>query len=247
MIVIPAIDLKNGSCVRLVQGKKEAVTVYSDDPVAMAIHWARLGAELLHIVDLDGAFTGKQKNFKVIKAVRKAVDIPLQVGGGIRDIASIEKLICLDIDRVIIGTAAASNPGMVEKACKKFPGRVLAGIDARNGRIAVKGWEEVTEFEAIDFAKNMEARGAGAVIYTDILRDGMLSGPNIEAMTEMVKELKIPVIASGGVSSMSDIRNLNKIKDLWGVITGKALYAGKLDLKEALEFTKKDRQKDINR
>ena len=236
MIVIPAIDLKGGKCVRLLQGKKEAVTVYSDDPVSMAKHWAALGAELLHVVDLDGAFTGEQKNFDVIVAIRKSIDIPVQVGGGIRDMERIEKLINIRIDRTIIGTSAVNKPDMVKKACEKFPGKVLVGIDAKGGKVAVKGWEEVTEWGAIEFAKKMQTDGAAGIIYTDIARDGMLSGPNLDAMAKMVKALKIPVIASGGVSSIDDIKNLMKIKNLWGVITGKAIYEGTLDLREAIKI-----------
>jgi phosphoribosylformimino-5-aminoimidazole carboxamide ribotide isomerase len=238
MIIIPAIDLKDGKCVRLLQGKKEEVTVYSDDPVAVAKHWEGLGAELLHIVDLDGAFTGEQKNFDKIQAIRKAISIPVEVGGGIRDIQRIENLISMGIDRVIIGTSAVKNPTIVKEACKKFPGKILVGIDAKNGKVAVKGWVELTEFDAIEFAKQMEDSGITGIIYTDILRDGMLTGPNIEAMSRMVEAINIPVIASGGVSKLDDIQNLMNIKNLWGVITGKALYSGALDLKEAIGITK---------
>ncbi len=241
MIVIPAVDIKDGKCVRLVQGKKEAVTVYSDDPVSMAKHWADLGAKLLHVVDLDGAFTGEQKNFNVIASIRKAINIPVQVGGGIRDIGRIERLFNLGIDRAIIGTSAASEPDMVKKACKEFPGRVLVGIDAKDGKVAVKGWEEITELKAIEFAREVETHGAAGIIYTDIARDGMLSGPNLDAMAKMVNALKIPVIASGGVSSIDDIKNLMQIKNLRGVITGKALYSGALNLKEAIEIVKINR------
>ncbi len=238
MIVIPAIDLKDGKCVRLLQGKKEAVTVYSDDPVSMAKHWAGLGAELLHVVDLDGAFSGEQKNFEVIMAIRKTIDIPIQVGGGIRDMSTIEKLISLGVGRIIIGTVAANEPDMVKRACEKFPGKVLVGIDAREEKVAVKGWEEITEWRAIDFARKMEECGASAIIYTDISRDGMLSGPNLDAIAKMVDEIKIPVIASGGISSINDIKNLMQIKNLWGVITGKALYSGALDLRKAIKIVK---------
>jgi len=238
MIVIPAIDLKDGRCVRLLQGRKEAVTVYSEDPVSVAKHWASLGAELLHVVDLDGAFTGEQKNLDVIVQIRKAVDIPLQVGGGIRDISRIEMLVNLGIDRVVIGTMATVEPRVVKESCEKFPGKILVGIDAKGGddsygegRVAVKGWVEVTQLSALNFAKEMEAQGVAGIIYTDISRDGMLSGPNIKAIRRMVNGLEIPVIASGGVSSIDDIKNLMKIKGLWGVIVGKALYSGAVDLR----------------
>jgi phosphoribosylformimino-5-aminoimidazole carboxamide ribotide isomerase len=241
MIVIPAIDLKDGKCVRLLQGKKEEVTVYSDDPAAMARHWENLGAELLHVVDLDGAFTGEQKNFDKIRSIREAIDIPIEVGGGIRDMVKIEKLISLGIDRTIIGTSAAKDPAMVKKACEKYPGKVLVGIDVKNGKVAIKGWEEVTEFGAVDLAKIMQSSGTAGIIYTDISRDGMLTGPNIDAMTRMVSEVNIPVIASGGVSKIDDIKNLMQIENLWGVITGKALYSGALDLKQAIDVVKEKR------
>jgi phosphoribosylformimino-5-aminoimidazole carboxamide ribotide isomerase len=235
VIIIPAIDIKDGKCVRLLQGKKEEVTVYSDDPVSMARHWASLGAEMLHIVDLDGAFTGEQKNFDWIIAIRKAVTIPVELGGGIRDIEKIQELIELGIDRIIIGTSAVDEPDVLRRACEEFPGKVLAGIDARDGKVAVRGWEVMTERDAVDFAEQMEAYGVSAVIYTDISRDGMLTGPNTDAMSRMVEALDIPVIASGGVSGIDDIRSLMKINGLWGVITGKALYSGALDLKEAIK------------
>ncbi|MBS1111978.1 MAG: hisA [Nitrospirae bacterium] len=238
MIIIPAIDLKDGKCVRLIQGKREEVTVYSDDPVSMAKQWVELGAELLHVVDLDGAFTGEQRNFYKIEAIRKAIDVPIEVGGGIRDMERIEKLFSLGVDRVIIGTAAAQNPDVVKIACDNFPGKVLAGIDAKDGKVAIKGWEELTELGAVEFAIEMEKAGTAGIIYTDISRDGMLTGPNIDAMAQMVYALEIPVIASGGVSKLDDIRNLMKIENLWGVITGKALYAGSLDLTAAIKITK---------
>ena len=238
MKIIPAIDLKDGKCVRLLQGKQDEVTVYSDNPAAMAKHWVSLGAELLHVVDLDGAFTGEQKNFDKIKAVRDAIDIPIEIGGGIRDLERIEKLVSLGVDRVIIGTSAAKDPDMVRRACEKFPNKVLVGIDAKAGKVAVKGWVEVTELDAIEFARTMKEAGTAGIIYTDISRDGMLVGPNIDAMSKMVSVVNIPVIASGGVSRLDDIRSLMKIKDLWGVITGKALYEGALDLKQAIEITK---------
>ena len=237
MIVIPAIDLKDGKCVRLLQGRKEEITVYSDDPPSVALHWVDLGAKLLHLVDLDGAFTGEQKNFDQIREIRKAVHIPIQLGGGIRDLSRIDHLINAGVDRVIIGTSAATNPEMVQEACGEYPGKVLVGIDAKDGNVAVKGWVEVTEFEAIAFARKMEEMGTAGIIYTDISRDGMMTGPNVEAMANMVRAVSIPVIASGGVSRLDDIRNLMQVADLWGVITGKALYTGSLDLKQAIEMT----------
>ncbi|UCH44127.1 MAG: 1-(5-phosphoribosyl)-5-[(5-phosphoribosylamino)methylideneamino]imidazole-4-carboxamide isomerase [Nitrospiraceae bacterium] len=238
MIVIPAIDLKEGKCVRLLQGKKEEVTIYSDDPPSMARNWQEQGAELLHVVDLDGAFTGEQHNYEKIKAIRSAIDIPIEVGGGIRDADRVAQLIDLGVNRTIIGTSAAEKPDMVREICRRFPGKVLVGIDAKDGKVAVKGWVEVTELEAVAFAKQMEGAGAAGIIYTDISRDGMLTGPNVEAMAKMVESVGIPVIASGGVSQLDDIKSLMKINNLWGVITGKALYTGSMKLDEAIALTK---------
>jgi phosphoribosylformimino-5-aminoimidazole carboxamide ribotide isomerase len=236
MIIIPAIDLKDGKCVRLLQGREEDVTVYSDDPAAMAQHWVELGARLLHIVDLDGAFTGEQKNLEKIREIRKTIHIPLELGGGIRTVEKIGELINLGIDRAILGTSAAKDPDMVREACSRHPGKVLVGIDARDGKVAVRGWVETTELDAIDFARQMEDAGAAGIIYTDISRDGMLTGPNVEAMGRMVKSVDIPVIASGGVSKLDDVRALMEIEDLWGVITGKALYSGSMDLEQAIKL-----------
>lgn len=239
MLVIPAIDLRGGRCVRLLQGRAEDETVYSEDPVSTALRWQGLGAELIHIVDLDGAFTGEQKNIEAIKAIRKAVKISLELGGGIRDTERIKMLVDIGIDRVILGTVAAEKPELVEKAAGKFQGKVLVGIDAKDGKVAVKGWTEVTGHDASAFAKEMESRGAAGIIYTDISRDGMLTGPNIEATANIVDSVGIPVIASGGVSSIDDIRNLLGIEGLWGAITGKAIYSGSLDLKEAIALVNK--------
>ncbi len=238
MLIIPAIDLKDGFCVRLKQGKKEEVTKYSDDPVKTAQNWVNEGAELIHIVDLDGAFTGTQKNLESIKQIRKNVSVAIELGGGIRDIDTISKLIALGIDRIIIGTAAITNPEFLRKACEQYPGKILTGIDAKDGKVAVKGWQEITEKNAIDLAKEAELAGTHSIIYTDIARDGMLSGPNIEATKKIVESLSIPVIASGGISSMNDIENLTKIKKLFGAITGKAIYSGAIELREAINKTR---------
>jgi len=238
MLVIPAIDLKGGKCVRLLQGRAEDETVYSDDPAATARRWQALGAELIHIVDLDGAFTGEQKNIEAVRAIRKAVDIALELGGGIRDMERIGELIDTGIDRVILGTVAAEKPELVKEASEKYPGRVLVGIDAKDGKVAVKGWTEVTGHDAAGFSKEMESLGAAGIIYTDIARDGMLTGPNIEATANIARSVGIPVIASGGVSSIGDIKNLLGIEGLWGAITGKAIYSGSMDLKEAIGLTK---------
>jgi phosphoribosylformimino-5-aminoimidazole carboxamide ribotide isomerase len=237
MIVIPAIDLKDGQCVRLLQGKKEDATVYSDDPASTAKKWETCGAKLLHVVDLDGAFTGSQKNIEGIRKIRQAVNMDIEVGGGVRDMERIDLLISLGINRVILGTVAIEKPDLVKEACKKYPGRVIVGIDAKNGLVAVKGWVEVTEVRAKDLAVQMQDYGAAGIIYTDISKDGMMTGPNIEATRELVESLNIPVIASGGVSSINDIKNLLGIKNLWGAITGKAIYSGAIDLKEAIKIT----------
>jgi phosphoribosylformimino-5-aminoimidazole carboxamide ribotide isomerase len=236
MLVIPAIDLRDGNCVRLVQGRKDAVTVYSNDPGKTAKRWESYGARLIHIVDLDGAFSGNQKNFDAIKRIRNSARIMLQVGGGIRDSGNLLKLFSANIDRVIIGTAAIEDPEFLTYACNKYPGRVLIGIDAKDGMVAIKGWEEVTSISAKELARRLEIIGASGIIYTDIDRDGMLSGPNIEATREMVKSVGIPVTASGGISCMEDIKNLLSIENLWGAITGKAIYSGALDLRKAIQF-----------
>jgi phosphoribosylformimino-5-aminoimidazole carboxamide ribotide isomerase len=240
MLIIPAIDLKDGKCVRLLQGKKDTVTIYSKNPANIARLWESYGAKLLHIVDLDGAFTGSQKNFDVIIKIRQTVKISIQVGGGIRKIGTVMNLFSAGIDRIIIGTSAIEDPEFLTECCRKYPGRVLVGIDAKDGKVAIKGWEEVTSLTAKELARRLEILGVSGIIYTDITRDGMLSGPNIEAISEMVESIKIPVIASGGVSSIEDIKNLWRIKNLWGVITGKAIYSGALDLKKAIEVTMQD-------
>jgi phosphoribosylformimino-5-aminoimidazole carboxamide ribotide isomerase len=238
MFVIPAIDLKGGQCVRLLQGKEDAVTIYSDDPASTAKRWENCGAKLLHVVDLDGAFTGSQKNLDAIIKIRQSVSIDIEVGGGIRDIKKIDGLVSSGINRIILGTAAIEKPSLLKDACAKYPGRILAGIDAKDGRAAVKGWVEITGTNAKDLAQEMEKAGAAGIIYTDISRDGMLAGPNIPAMKEMVETVSIPVIASGGVSSIKDIISLKEIKNLWGVITGKAIYSGAVDLEEAIRIAR---------
>ncbi|MGO9015042.1 MAG: 1-(5-phosphoribosyl)-5-[(5-phosphoribosylamino)methylideneamino]imidazole-4-carboxamide isomerase [Dissulfurispiraceae bacterium] len=239
MFVIPAIDLKDGLCVRLLQGRKEDATVYSSDPVATAKKWESCGAKLLHVVDLDGAFTGNQKNLESIRKIRAAVTMDIEVGGGIRDMSRIDQLIALGINRVILGTVAIVKPVLVTQAARIYPGRVLVGIDAKHGLVAVKGWVEVTRAKPVELALAMQKHGAAGIIYTDISKDGMMAGPNIEATRKMVESLAIPVIASGGVSSIDDLKKLMAIKNLWGAITGMALYTGSLDLEEAIKLTTK--------
>jgi phosphoribosylformimino-5-aminoimidazole carboxamide ribotide isomerase len=240
MLIIPAIDLKEGKCVRLEQGLMDKATVYSDDPATTARHWESQGAELLHVVDLNGAFAGLPKNLDAIKAIRAAIKIPIEVGGGIRDLDTIRTLVSIGIDRIILGTAAVENPDFVREACAQFPGRVIVGIDAKDGMVAIKGWAEVTKVHAVELAKQMQEHGVIAIIYTDIKRDGMLSGPNIEATKALAEALRIPVIASGGVHTMKDIEALLTVRHsgVSGVITGKAIYSGSLDLKEAIQFVK---------
>jgi phosphoribosylformimino-5-aminoimidazole carboxamide ribotide isomerase len=241
MIILPAIDLKGGQCVRLEQGLMAKETVYSDDPAAMARHWQDEGGEFLHLVDLDGAFAGVPKNREAIEAIVAAVDIPTELGGGIRDLETIEAYLKLGVSRVILGTVAKENPELVAEACRRFPGQIVVGIDAKNGLVAVRGWAEVTEKKAIDMAREMEVFGVTAIIYTDIARDGMMQGPNLEATAALAEAISVPVIASGGVSSLDDIRNLLQIEasGIEGVITGKAIYDGALNLREAVALTKK--------
>jgi len=243
MLVIPAIDLKEGKCVRLEQGLMEKDTVYSDDPGAQARLWQEQGAELLHIVDLDGAFAGEPKNRGAIEAILAAIDIPAQLGGGIRDLETVEAYLKLGLSRVIIGTAAQRNPALVAEACRRFPGQIVVGIDAKNGMVAVQGWAEVTDVTAVELARTFEDFGVAAIIYTDISRDGMMQGPNLEATRALAEAVSIPIIASGGVSRLQDIENLMGIEDsgVAGVITGKAIYSGALDLAQAVALTRRTR------
>lgn len=241
MIVIPAIDLKEGKCVRLEQGLMDKDTVFSVNPGAQALEWEAQGAELLHIVDLDGAFAGRPKNREAIEDILRSITIPAQLGGGIRDLATIEAYLSLGLSRVIIGTAAQRNPELVREACAEFPGRIVVGIDAKNGMVAVQGWAELTGITAVDLARKFEGFGVSAVIYTDIARDGMLQGPNLEATRALAEAVSIPVIASGGVSSLKDIENLMAIEScgISGVITGKAVYTGAIELREAIAATRR--------
>jgi len=237
MLLIPAIDLKDGHCVRLRQGVMDDATVFSEDPAAMARHWLEQGARRLHLVDLNGAFAGKPRNESAIRSILAEVDeeIPVQLGGGIRDLDTIER--CLDdgVDYVIIGTAAVKNPGFLHDACTAFPGHIIVGLDARDGKVAVDGWSKMTGHDVIDLAKKFENYGVEAVIYTDIGRDGMLSGVNLEATVNLAQALVIPVIASGGVASIDDVRALCGVdeENLIGAITGRAIYEGKLDFRAA--------------
>ncbi|MBI2411917.1 MAG: 1-(5-phosphoribosyl)-5-[(5-phosphoribosylamino)methylideneamino]imidazole-4-carboxamide isomerase [Deltaproteobacteria bacterium] len=235
MIIFPAIDIKDGRCVRLTQGRMDAETVYSDDPIDVARKWEAEGAEIIHLVDLNGAVEGNAKNYEVFKNITAAINIPVQIGGGIRDEKTAELYLnTKGIKRIIIGTAAYENPAFVKSLAKKYPGRVAVGIDAKDGCVAIKGWVTVTDQKATDLAKRLEGFGVACIIYTDISRDGMLTGPNIEATRELADSISIPVVASGGISSKKDIESYRGV-NIEGIIVGKALYAGKVTLKEAIE------------
>ena len=239
MLLIPAIDLKDGHCVRLKQGDMDQSTVFSEHPADMALQWVNKGARRLHLVDLNGAFAGKPQNFSAIRSILKAVgdDIPVQLGGGIRDLDTIEKYIDGGIRYIIIGTAAVKNPGFLKDACSAFGGHIIVGLDAKEGKVATDGWSKLTGHEVVDLAKKFEDYGVESIIYTDIGRDGMLSGINIEATVKLAQALSIPVIASGGLSNIQDIEKLCAVEDegIEGVICGRAIYSGDLDFEKAQE------------
>jgi phosphoribosylformimino-5-aminoimidazole carboxamide ribotide isomerase len=233
MLLIPAIDLKDGQCVRLKQGDMDQSTTFSENPADMALNWVNKGARRLHLVDLNGAFAGKPQNYSAIRAILKAVgdDIPVQLGGGIRDLDTIEKYIDGGIRYVIIGTAAVKNPGFLKDACSAFGGHIIVGLDAKDGKVATDGWSKLTGHEVVDLARKFEDYGVESIIYTDIGRDGMLSGINIDATVKLAQALTIPVIASGGLAGISDIEKLCAVQDegIEGVICGRAIYTGDLD------------------
>ncbi|HET7775605.1 MAG TPA: 1-(5-phosphoribosyl)-5-[(5-phosphoribosylamino)methylideneamino]imidazole-4-carboxamide isomerase [Azospira sp.] len=243
MLIIPAIDLKDGQCVRLKQGLMEEATVFSESPAEQARHWLDQGARRLHLVDLNGAFAGQPKNQGAIKAILQEVgdEIPVQLGGGIRDLDTIERCLDAGLTYVIIGTAAVKNPGFLHDACVAFPGHIIVGLDAKDGKVAVDGWSKLTGHDVIDLAKKYEDYGVESIIYTDIGRDGMLSGINIEATVKLAQALKIPVIASGGLSNLDDIRKLCEVEGegVVGTIAGRAIYDGSLDFKAAQEAADK--------
>ncbi len=240
MILFPAIDLKDGNCVRLVRGLMEQATVFNDDPAAQAKSFVAQGFEYLHLVDLNGAFEGKPVNAGAVDAILGAIDIPVQLGGGIRDLATIETWLAKGITRVIIGTAAVKNPALVIEACKKFPGRIAVGLDAKDGLVATEGWAEVSDLTVLDMAARFQDAGVSAIIYTDIARDGVLEGLNIEATVALANAIDIPVIASGGLSDIEDIRRLiaANCKGLEGAISGRALYDGRINVAAALQLLK---------
>jgi len=240
MIIFPAIDLKDGLCVRLMQGDPDRATIYGKDPVAVARHWETEGAEWLHLVDLDGAFAKKPVNDPIILSIARSVSIPVQVGGGIRTLENVDRYLSAGVARVIIGTAALRQPEMIEEASRRYPGRIALGLDAKDGNVAVEGWKESTRTDAVSLVLRFKNLDLAAVIYTDIHRDGMRTGVNIEATRRLMEETGAPVIASGGVSTMEDIERLLPLAPLGllGVITGRAIYEGSLDLREAIEKLK---------
>jgi phosphoribosylformimino-5-aminoimidazole carboxamide ribotide isomerase len=242
MQIIPAIDIKDGRCVRLKQGEMHTATVFAEDPAAMAQHWLEQGATRLHLVDLNGAFAGKPRNELAIREVVSVIgeEIPVQLGGGIRDLDTIERYLDDGITYVIIGTAAVKNPGFLHDACYAFPGHIIVGLDAREGKVATDGWSKMTGHDVVDLAKKFEDYGVEAIVYTDIGRDGMLTGVNVEATVKLARELKVPVIASGGIASIADIEELVPYENdgIIGAIAGRALYEGTLDFKAALKAAK---------
>ena len=238
MLIIPAIDVKDGRCVRLQQGKMETAKVFSDNPVQMAKHWASQGARRLHIIDLNGAIAGRPKNEKVIREMVAAVgeQVPIQVGGGIRDLDTIESYLDAGVTYIVIGTAAVKNPGFLSDACYAFPGHIIAGLDAKEGKVAVEGWSKLTGHDVVDLAKKYEEYGIEALVYTDIGRDGMMGGINIDATFRLAQATKTPIIASGGLNSVEDVQAVcAKLapEGVVGAIAGRALYEGKLELKKA--------------
>lgn len=241
MIIIPAIDIKNGKCVRLAQGDFDRVTTYANNPVDMAITWMEQGAELIHVVDLDGSVAGLPRNANIIFEIAKKLDIPIQVGGGIRDMETIEFYLSNGVGNVILGTAALQDEKIIQDACDTFPGKIILGIDALEGKVAIRGWTQKTEQNAVDLARRYENHNVKAIVYTDILRDGMSTGINLEATKVLARSVSIPVIASGGVASINDIKDLLAVDDcdIYGVIIGRALYTGAVSLEEAIQESKK--------
>ncbi len=236
MLLIPAIDLKDGKCVRLRQGKMEDDTVFSDDPVAMAGRWVEAGCRRLHLVDLNGAFAGEPVNAEVINAIaRNYPDVPIQVGGGIRNEETIETYLDAGVRYVIIGTKAVSDPHFISEICAGFPGHIIVGLDAKDGKVATDGWSKATKHDVIDMARRFEEDGVESIVYTDISRDGMMQGVNIDATVKLARAIHIPVIASGGITNMDDVKALKAVEEegIMGAITGRAIYEGTLDLREA--------------
>ncbi|MDJ0568194.1 MAG: 1-(5-phosphoribosyl)-5-[(5-phosphoribosylamino)methylideneamino]imidazole-4-carboxamide isomerase [Pleurocapsa sp. MO_192.B19] len=247
MEVIPAIDLLGGKCVRLYQGDYNQASIFNNNPVEVARQWAEEGATRLHVVDLDGAKEGKSVNLPVIEAIAKAISIPVQVGGGLRDRAGVSRLLDTGVQRAILGTVAVEQPELVTELCSEFPQKIVVGIDARKGKVATRGWLETSEVNASELAGRMAQQGVAAIIYTDIHRDGTLSGPNMEALRELAESVTIPVIASGGVSSLTDLLSLLSLESVGvtGVIVGRAIYTGDVSLKEAVRAVGDGRWQDV--
>jgi phosphoribosylformimino-5-aminoimidazole carboxamide ribotide isomerase len=247
MEVIPAIDLLDGKCVRLYQGDYQQSRVFNENPVTVARQWAEQGATRLHLVDLDGAKAGKLVNLATIEAITRAIDIPVQVGGGLRDGESVGNLLKIGVDKAILGTIAVENPDLVSELGQRFPNRIIVGIDARDGKVATRGWLETSTVEAIDLAKQMQDRGVASIIYTDIHRDGTLAGPNLAALRELAEAIELPVIASGGIGSLTNLLSLLSLEAIGvtGVIVGRALYTGEVDLGEAIRAIGPGRWQDV--
>jgi phosphoribosylformimino-5-aminoimidazole carboxamide ribotide isomerase len=241
MLIIPAVDIKGGKCVRLKQGRADQETIFSDDPVAMGLKWQDAGAQLLHVVDLDGAFSSKPQNLEVIRGLRRALTIPMQLGGGIRTMETVALYLDMGIDRVILGTVIWKDPELVARALAAYPGRIAVGLDAKDGLLAVEGWTQTSTLKVLDAAKSLEPLKPAALIYTDISRDGVKRGVNIEATKTLAQAVDLPIIASGGVSAIDDIAALLPLEPFGvvGVITGRALYDGSLDLREAIRLAEK--------
>lgn len=242
MIIYPAIDIRGGRCVRLTEGRFDAETVFADDPAEMALKWAACGAQWLHLVDLDGALAGEGKNLPVIERILQSVKLPVQLGGGIRNMQAIDKLLTLGVQRVILGSAAVKNPELVAEVCRQYPGHIAVGIDAKNGDVAIEGWGQGSGVAAVELAKQMASYGVDKIIFTDISRDGMLSGVNAEATAALARACGVEIIASGGVASLEDIRRVKAVETdgVTGCIIGKAIYTGAVDLREALALAKEE-------
>ena len=239
MIIIPAVDIRKGKCVRLLQGRQDAETIFSDDPAAMALKWEKSGAELIHIVDLDGAFSQKPCNLETIRLILKTISVPVQLGGGIRNLDTIKMYLKMGVTKVILGTQAIQSPELIQNAGRTFPGQIIVGIDARDGMVAIDGWTATTRIRPLDLAQRFENCNLAAINFTDIHRDGMQTGPNLEATRQLAEAISIPVVASGGVSCLNDIKALLPLESagVTGIITGRALYSGTLNLEEAIRIT----------
>lgn len=244
MQIIPAIDLKGGNCVRLEQGEMSRETLFSTHPAEVARRWESLGSKMLHLVDLEGAVTGKPQNQDAICQILKSVAIPLQLGGGIRNLKTVEHYLSLGVKRVVLGTVAYQQPSLLKEACRKFPHRIVVAIDAREGKVAIEGWKETTAEQATDLVKSLEDKGVAAIVFTDIARDGMMRGPNISSIREMARVTQIPLIASGGVTTLNHVKELAELRDdgVEGIIIGRALYEGSIDLREAIALVKRGKK-----